>query len=150
MAKCSRSNTHLLSTESPAFDKVLISVEHRTGMGLGWASRFSRRVLSASACSLESAGAARAADRALKGSKGAPAMLLDVTPPQHRRLGARLSSLLAKRVFAYFDLLWHRTANTAVVYDKAKNKVKLREDDLDVSHSAHTSAALSRRSLNPP
>ena len=75
MAKCSRSNTHLFRTESPAFDKVLMSVPQRTGIGLGCASRCSRSVLSTSACSFESEGAARAADNVWRGSKGAVAML---------------------------------------------------------------------------
>ena len=98
IAKCSRSITHLFSSESPAPDTVLMRVVHRIGMGPGCASSDSRRVVRRSACSLESAATARAALRVWRGSAGLPAILCCVVqlpvlaPPRAsalRRFGAR-------------------------------------------------------------
>jgi hypothetical protein len=75
IAKWRRSRTHLLRRESPALDTVLMSVVQRMGMGFGCASRDSRKVVSISACSLESAGTANAAESVCSGSTGFPAIL---------------------------------------------------------------------------
>ena len=71
IAKCKRSRTQRFSNDSPAPVRVLIKVVHRIGMGLGWASRFSRKTLSRSDCSFELGGTAKAAERACNGSNGA-------------------------------------------------------------------------------
>lgn len=67
--------THLFNSESPAPDTVLMRVVHRIGMGPGCTSSDSRSVVRRSACSLESAGTARAALRVWRGSTGLPAIL---------------------------------------------------------------------------
>jgi len=66
--KCNRSSTQRLSNESFEPAAVLSSVLHRIGIGWGWASSVSRRAVSRSACSFESAGTLSAAVSAWSGS----------------------------------------------------------------------------------
>lgn len=79
MAKWRRSSTHLLRSESFAPDTVLMRVVQRIGMGLGLASRDSRKTARRSACFLESAGTWSAAESALRGSNEFPAISLSST-----------------------------------------------------------------------
>lgn len=66
--KCNRSSTQRRSNESFEPAAVLSSVLHRIGIGCGWASSVSRRAVSRSACSFESAGTLSAAVSAWSGS----------------------------------------------------------------------------------
>lgn len=66
-----------MSRESPAPDKVLMSVVQRIGIVPGWISSASRSALRRSDCSFESAGAANAAESACNGSTCVLAMLAD-------------------------------------------------------------------------
>lgn len=96
--------THLFRSESPAPDTVLTRVVHRIGIGPGCTSRDSRSVARRSACSLESAGTARAALRVWRGSTGLPAIVVLCScrcsfPRASAQLLARSSVLCASPVY---------------------------------------------------
>lgn len=63
IAKCKRSNTQRFNRESFAPVTFLMRVVHKMGIGWGRASRDSRKVERRVACSSESGGAAKAAER---------------------------------------------------------------------------------------